>query len=451
MSVITRFAPSPTGFLHIGGARTALFNWLFSKATNGKFLLRIEDTDRERSIQEAVNAITEGLRWLGIEWDGEIVMQFSRSKYHTEVAEQLLDTGFAYRCYLSTEEIQKIREKDPYIKIESPWRDGKRSAPLGVKPTIRLKVDKHSQTTVEDQIRGSVTISNNELDDMILLRSDGTPTYMLAVVVDDYDMNITHVIRGDDHFTNTFRQQQIIKALSWPVPIYAHVPLIHGSDGTKLSKRHGALGIDAYKQARYLPEAICNYLLRLGWSSGDLEIITKEEAAKLFTLEGLNKAPARFDYEKLNFLNAYYISKKSDADLLKLLKFDSEVVQKRVEKAIGDLKIRASTLIELQELAALYSKKQEPIDNKSQEIINGLNMALLVEIKEALEALSNWEAIEIKGVLDGVATKSGLSGGKMMQIMRALVMGSFKGPAIYETMAILGKEEVINRIHNLII
>ncbi|MFV9927350.1 MAG: glutamate--tRNA ligase [Candidatus Midichloria sp.] len=451
MSVITRFAPSPTGFLHIGGARTALFNWLFGKATNGKFLLRIEDTDRKRSTQEAVNAIIEGLKWLEIEWDGEVVMQFSRSKRHAEVAEQLLDTGFAYRCYLSAEDIQKIREKDPYIKIESPWRDGKKAALLGVKPTIRLKVDKHSQTTVEDQIRGSVTISNNELDDMILLRSDGTPTYMLAVVVDDYDMNITHVIRGDDHFTNTFRQQQIIKALSWPVPVYAHVPLIHGSDGAKLSKRHGALGIDAYEQAGYLPEAICNYLLRLGWSSGDLEIITKEEAAKLFTLEGLNKAPARFDYEKLNFLNVHYISKKSDADLLKLLKFDNDVVQKRVERSIADLKIRASTLIELQKLANLYFKKQVPIDDKSQEIINGLDRALLAEIKDALEALSNWKTVEIKRVLDGVATKSGLSGSKMMQIMRASVMGSFKGPAIYETMAILGKEEVINRIQNLII
>ncbi|WHQ47143.1 MAG: glutamate--tRNA ligase [Candidatus Midichloria sp.] len=446
MSVITRFAPSPTGFLHIGGARTALFNWLFSKANNGKFLLRIEDTDRERSTQEAVDAIIGDLKWLKIDWDNGIVMQFSRSKHYAEVAEQLLDTGFAYRCYLSAEEIQRVREKDPYIKIESPWRDGKKEASLGIKPTIRLKVDKHSQTTVEDQIRGSVTISNNELDDMILLRSDGTPTYMLAVVVDDYDMHITHVIRGDDHFTNTFRQQQIIKALSWPTPVYAHVPLIHGLDGTKLSKRHGALRIDAYKQAGYLPEAICNYLLRLGWGSGNLEIITKEEASKLFTLEGLNEAPARFDYEKLNFLNAHYISKKSDADLIKLLKFDSEIGQKKVEKAISDLKIRVNTLVELQELADLYSKKKDPMDNKSQEIINSLDKSILIDIKGALEELINWETVEIKRALEELATKSNLSNGKMMQIMRASVVGSFRGPGIYKTMAILGKEEVMNRI-----
>ena len=447
MSVITRFAPSPTGFLHIGGARTALFNWLFAKANNGKFLLRIEDTDRLRSTEAAVEAIIKGLKWLEIDWDDEFVMQFTRSKRHVEVAEQLLDLGAAYRCYLVPDEIRVMREKDPYVKIVSPWRDGKKPAVVGVQPTIRLKVDRDLNTTVHDVIRGVVAISNNELDDMILLRSDGTPTYMLSVVVDDYDMKITHVIRGDDHFTNTFRQQQIIQSLKWPVPVYVHMPLIHGVDGTKLSKRYGALGIDAYKVDGYLPEAICNYLLRLGWSSGDLEIISKEEAVKIFNLESLNKAPARFDYDKLNFLNAHYISKKNDADLIKLLKFDNIDVEHRVKKAMPDLKIRASTLIELQELVNLYFRKKEPVDDKSQEILNNLDQATIVKIKATLADITNWELIEIKKVMGDLAEQNNFTNSKMMQIMRALVIGSFKSPKIYETMVILGKEEVISRFN----
>ena len=445
MSVITRFAPSPTGFLHIGGARTALFNWLFAKANNGKFLLRIEDTDRARSTEVAVGAIVKGLRWLGINWDGEIVMQFSRTRRYAEIAEQLLDLGSAYRCYLSQEEIQTIRKKDPHVKITSPWRDGKRLAVAGVQPTIRLKVVKDLNTTVYDIVRGTVTVSNNELDDMILLRSDGTPTYMLSVVVDDYDMKITHVIRGDDHFTNTFRQLQVIQALKWPVPVYAHVPLIHAADGTKLSKRHGALGIDAYERDGYLPEAICNYLLRLGWSSGNIEVITKEEAAKIFNLEGLNKALARFDYDKLNFLNAHYISQKSDAHLMNLLKFNNIDVKRKVAKAMPDLKIRANTLVELQGLADLYFRKKEPIDDKSREILNSLDQTIIGKIKRTLVDITNWEWQIIKQVMEDFAKQNLLTNGRIMQIMRALIIGSFKSPGIYETMAILGKEETIHR------
>jgi len=446
MSVITRFAPSPTGFLHIGGARTALFNWLFSKANNGKFLLRIEDTDRARSTQEAVDKIIDGMKWLGLDWDDEIVMQFSKNKRHAEIAEQLLDTGFAYRCYLEPEEVKRIKEDNPYVKIESPWRDPSKPPVLGIKPAVRLKVDNRSETSIEDKVRGSVTVLNKELDDMILLRSDGTPTYMLSVVVDDYDMGITHVIRGDDHFTNTFRQQQIMQALSWPLPIYAHVPLIHGADGAKLSKRHGALGIDFYKEAGYLPEAICNYLLRLGWSNDDLEILTKEEAVGLFSLEGLNNSPARFDYDKLNFLNSHYISQKNDDDLLKLLKFESAVIEKRVGEAMPDLKIRANTIVELQELADLYYVKKDPTDTKSKEIIESLDEAILLRIKDILEKLESWEVSEMKRGLGDLAKERGLSAGKIMQIMRAVIIGSFKAPGIYETMCILGKEEVLNRL-----
>lgn len=474
--VITRFAPSPTGFLHIGGARTALFNWIFAKATGGDFLLRIEDTDRARSTEIAVQAIINGLKWLGLDWDGEIVMQFARSARHIEVAEQLLDLGLAYRCYLSAEDLEKIKQQNPYEKILSPWRDGTKQPVIGVKPTIRLKVNLDEETTIHDRVRGIVTVTNKELDDMILLRSDKTPTYMLAVVVDDHDMGITHVIRGDDHFTNTFRQYQIIKALSWDVPIYSHIPLIHGQDGAKLSKRHGALGIDYYRDSGYLPEAICNYLMRLGWSNGNDEIFTKEEAAKIFTLEALNHSPARFDLQKLNSINAHYISQKSDEALMKLINLTAlmnhskelqdqdasfnDIVQKddyenneefkenekKILLAMPELKKRAKTIAELQELAGLYLYRNDLPDEKSEKILHEMTLPLLKTIKNTLDSCNDWSSLKIKECMDDFAINNNISSGKIMQILRAVVIGSFQSPPIYDTLAIIGKKDVLKRL-----
>src|SRR6516165_1882864 len=321
MTVIARFAPSPTGFLHIGGARTALFNWLYTRSRGGKMLLRIEDTDRERSTQAAIEAILDGLTWLGITWDGDAVYQFSRSARHREIAEQLLASGRAYRCYASPEELAQMREaarREGRAKLyDGQWRDrDPTEAPPGVKPAIRLKAPRTGETVIEDQVQGRVVWQNDNLDDLVLLRSDGTPTYMLAVVVDDHDMGITHVIRGDDHLTNAARQKQIYDALGWPVPVMAHIPLIHGPDGSKLSKRHGALGVDAYRAMGYLPVAMRNYLVRLGWSHGDQEIFSTEEMVAAFDLPQIGRSPARFDFAKLESINGHYMRQCTDADLL---------------------------------------------------------------------------------------------------------------------------------------
>src|SRR5438105_1181541 len=321
MTVVTRFAPSPTGFLHIGGARTALFNWLYARGRGGKMLLRIEDTDRERSTQAAIDAILDGLKWLGITWDGDTVYQFARSQRHREVVEQLLAAGRAYRCYASPEELAQMREaarREGRTKLyDGRWRDRDPSeAPPGVKPAIRLKAPLTGETIIEDQVQGRVVWQNENLDDLVLLRSDGTPTYMLAVVVDDHDMAITHVIRGDDHLTNAARQKQIYDALGWAVPIMAHIPLIHGPDGSKLSKRHGALGIDAYRAMGYLPAALRNYLVRLGWSHGDQEIFSTEEMIAAFDLPQIGRSPARFDFAKLENLNGHYIRQADDQSLV---------------------------------------------------------------------------------------------------------------------------------------
>ncbi len=321
MTVVTRFAPSPTGFLHIGGARTALFNWLYARGRGGKMLLRIEDTDRERSTQAAIDAILDGLNWLGIGWDGEVVYQSARAARHREVVEQLLASGNAYRCYASPEELKAMREaarSEGRAKLyDGRWRDRDPSdAPPGVKPAIRLKAPLTGETVIEDQVQGRVVWQNENLDDLVLLRSDGTPTYMLAVVVDDHDMDVTHIIRGDDHLTNAARQKQIYDALSWPVPVMAHIPLIHGPDGSKLSKRHGALGVDAYRAMGYLPVALRNYLVRLGWAHGDQEIFSTEEMIAAFDLPQIGRSPARFDFAKLESLNGHYIRQSADADLL---------------------------------------------------------------------------------------------------------------------------------------
>src|SRR6059036_319839 len=323
-SVVTRFAPSPTGFLHIGGARTALFNWLYAKKRGGKMLLRIEDTDRERSTEPAIAAILDGLKWLGLDWDGDVIYQFSRATRHREVAEQLLASGKAYRCYATAEELTAMREKaraEGRTRLyEGLWRDRDASeAPAGMKPTIRLRAPQTGETVIEDQVQGRVVWQNENLDDLVLLRVDGNPTYMLAVVVDDHDMGVTHVIRGDEHFTNAARQKQIYDALGWTVPIMAHIPLIHGPDGAKLSKRHGALGVDAYRAMGYLPIAMRNYLVRLGWSHGDQEIFSDEEMIRLFDLADIGRSPARFDFPRLENLNGHYIRQSSDADLLATL------------------------------------------------------------------------------------------------------------------------------------
>ena len=346
--VVTRFAPSPTGFLHIGGARTALFNWLYTRGRDGRFLLRIEDTDRKRSTQEAIDAILEGLRWLGLDWDGEAVSQFARADRHREVAEQLLAAGHAYRCYASPEELQAMREQARAdgrpMRYDGRWRDRDAAdAPAGVDPVVRFKAPRDGQTVIEDLVQGSITVPNADLDDMVLLRSDGTPTYMLSVVVDDHDMDITHVIRGDDHLTNAFRQYQLFAALGWTPPRFAHVPLIHGPDGAKLSKRHGALGVDAYRDMGYLPEALRNYLLRLGWAHGDDEIIATDQALQWFDLDGVGRSPARFDFAKLENLNGPYIREADEGRLVSLI----------VPLAPGGLSLRSKPRVRLKSASAL--------------------------------------------------------------------------------------------------
>src|ERR1700682_2404166 len=364
--IVTRFAPSPTGFLHIGGARTALFNWLYARGRGGKMLLRIEDTDRERSTQGAIDAILDGLSWLGIAWDGDTVYQFSRSARHREIVEQLLAAGRAYPCYATPEELAQMREaarSNGSSKLyDGRWRDrSPHDAPPGVKPVIRFKAPVAGETVIEDQVQGRVVWQNENLDDLVLLRSDGTPTYMLAVVVDDHDMGITHIIRGDDHLTNAARQTQIYNALGWGVPVMAHIPLIHGPDGSKLSKRHGALGVDAYRAMGYLPAAMRNYLVRLGWSHGDQEMFSTEEMIAAFDLSQIGRSPARFDFAKLENLNGHYMRQTGDAELLAELERvlphmagGSELASKltpRVRQqwltAMGALKERAKTMVEL--------------------------------------------------------------------------------------------------------
>src|SRR6059058_2148411 len=365
-SVVTRFAPSPTGFLHIGGARTALFNWLYAKKFGGKMLLRIEDTDRERSTKEAILAILDGLKWLELDWDGDVIYQFSRAARHREVAEQLLASGKAYRCYATAEELTAMREKaraEGRTRLyDGLWRDrDPAEVPEGMKPTIRLKAPQTGETVIEDQVQGRVVWQNENLDDLVLLRGDGNPTYMLAVVVDDHDMGVTHVIRGDDHLINAARQKQIYDALGWNVPTMAHIPLIHGPDGSKLSKRHGALGVDAYRAMGYLPAAMRNYLVRLGWSHGDQEIFSMQEMIAAFDLPQVGRSPARFDFAKLESLNGHYLRQAADSDLLaqvervlphlaggpELAAKLTPQLREKLLAAMPGFKERAKTLVEL--------------------------------------------------------------------------------------------------------
>ncbi|MDR1334567.1 MAG: glutamate--tRNA ligase [Holosporaceae bacterium] len=454
--LVTRFAPSPTGFLHIGGARTALFNWLLARHCGGKFLLRIEDTDRERSTQEAVDAIFDGLRWLGIDWDEEPVFQSSRLQHHVELAQNLVKEGKAYYCYCTPEELEAMRE-EAKSRGESPkyngkWRDrDPREAPPEVKPVIRLKAPTEGSTVLHDIVQGTVTVSNDQLDDMILVRSDGTPTFMLSVVVDDHDMGITCVIRGDDHLTNTFRHIQIFNAFGWDIPQFGHVPLIHGPDGAKLSKRHGALGIDAYRDMGYLPEAICNCLLRLGWSHGDDEIITREQATQWFNTENLGKSASRLDFLKLDNLNGHYLRVADNhrllKDLLKIVGEVSEEKQQRLLRGMNGLKQRAKTLLELQDLALIYINDQVKLDLTAEE----KNILQITLQKLRNISSDNWIEENIEAELRTLAATSGFSFGKIAQALRNALTGRKVTPSIFDMLFSFGKDESLSRIDSLFV
>jgi glutamyl-tRNA synthetase len=459
MSVIVRFAPSPTGFLHIGGARTALFNWLFAKHHGGTFRLRIEDTDRARSTQEAVDAIIDGMRWLELECDGEIVFQSKQLARHAEVARQLLAEGKAYHCFCTPQELEAMREKaraeGRSVRYDGTWRDrDPKTAPAGVPPVIRLKAPQTGETVIEDRVQGRVTVANEQLDDLIILRADGTPTYNLSVVADDHDMAISHVIRGDDHFNNAFRQTQIYRALGWDVPVFAHVPLIHGPDGAKLSKRHGALGVDAYRDMGYLPAALRNYLLRLGWSHGDAEIISTAQAIEWFELDAVGRAPARFDFAKLANLNGHYIRETDDQRLVALAApfieralsrplNDSE--RQRLAAAMPGLKPRAKTLVELAEIAHFYvAPRPIPVDDKAKAQLAPAR-PLLGALAQALDNTA-WDSASLEAAVRAFAEAQGLKLGQAAQPLRAALTGSTASPPIFEVMAVLGRAESLARL-----
>ncbi len=462
--VVTRFAPSPTGFLHIGGARTALYNWLFAKHHGGKFVLRIEDTDRKRSTEEAITAIMNGMEWLGLNWDGEAISQFSQAERHREVANALLESGNAYYCYASQEETAQARDK---ARSEGKrfrgdlWRDrNPNEAPEGVEPVIRVKMPREGEITIADAVQGDVTVANAELDDMVILRSDGTPTYMLSVVVDDHDMGITHIIRGDDHLNNAFKQHQIYSMMNWDIPVFAHIPLIHGPDGKKLSKRHGALGVDAYADMGFLPEAMRNYLLRLGWSHGDDEIITTEQATEWFTLENVGRAPARFDFDKLDFVNAHYIKSTSNERLFDTIENDlssniqrsiDDVEKARIIKAMTSIKERAKRLDDLIEPSSVFCNiRPLEINEKAAKQINEETVPVLVSLKSQLENISEWEGTIIKSTIMSFADAEGLKLGKVMQPIRAVVTGGKQSGDLVETLEILGQKETISRLSDQI-
>jgi len=453
-SVVTRFAPSPTGFLHIGGARTALFNWLFARHYGGKFLLRIEDTDKVRSTSEAIDAILDGMRWLGLDWDGHEYYQSQFFARHAEIAHRMLEHGQAYRCYMTQEELAAQREaaqreRRPF-RIESPWRDVTELD--GDKPfVIRLKAPRDGETIIDDQVQGRVTVQNAEIDDFVLLRSDGSPTYMLAVVVDDHDMGVTHVIRGDDHLNNAFRQLAIIRAMGWPEPTYAHVPLIHGPDGAKLSKRHGALGVDAYRdELGMLPEAVSNYLLRLGWGHGDDEIISREQAIEWFDLPQVGKSPSRFDFKKLENLNGHYIREADDERLADLVapRLGLGGPQKALlVKAMPELKTRANTLVQLAESAAfLFAIRPLEVDQAAAALLTPESRPLLGAAHRTLGALANWDPASLEAAIREVAEASGVKLGKLAQPLRAALPGRTTSPGIFDVLALLGRSESLARI-----
>ncbi len=496
---VVRFAPSPTGYLHIGGARTALFNWLYARGRGGKYLLRIEDTDRERNNPEAVAAILDGLTWLGLDWDGEPVSQFSRADRHREVAQALLERGGAYRCYLTAAEIDQMRkdaeaEKRP-LTIRSPWRERDPSeAPAGATYTIRLKAPREGETVVDDHVQGRVVFQNKELDDLIILRSDGNPTYNLAVVVDDHDMGVTHVVRGVDHLTNAARQSQIYLGMGWDIPEWAHVPLIHGADGAKLSKRHGAQGIEEYRAMGYLPAALRNYLVRLGWSHGDDEIISTEDLIRWFDIDGINKSAARFDFKKLDDLNGHYLRNAPDAELLagiqsvlphldfvglRAVAVDPKAPARsdialareveaqvpgvatgadlarlfeakgwdKLAAALPSLRERAKTLTELIGQALfIVATRPLALDDKAQKLIDADAKSVLSALAPRLEASAEWTAPALEALVRTYAEETGAKLGKVAQPLRSALTGRTVSPPVFDVMSVLGKEESLARI-----
>lgn len=452
MTVITRFAPSPTGMLHIGGARTALFNYLFARHMGGQFKLRVEDTDLARNSEAAYQAILDGMKWLGLSFDGDVVYQKANAARHREVAEELVKRGGAYYCYTTQEELAEQRAaaeaKGEVFKYDRRWRDTNETPPAGVKPSIRIKSPLTGEVIVRDAVQGDVHFGPDTLDDLVILRSDGTPTYNLAVVVDDHDMGVTHVIRGDDHLNNAGRQSVIYQAMGWEIPVFAHIPLIHGPDGAKLSKRHGATGTTEYAAMGYLPEAMRNYLAKLGWGHGDDEIFTDAQAIEWFTLEHIGKAPARLDFAKLNFVNAHYMRAKTGAELADLLKITSDKFN--IARALDSVKTKAHTLVELRDAVKFYLEAPTGYDEKAAATLakSGSNLALVIP---ALEAMPEpWTAETIKATLNEIATASGKKIGEIMPPIRAAIVGAMSGPDIPEALAILGKAEVVMRLKHVL-
>ena len=458
-NVVTRFAPSPTGFLHIGGARTALFNWLYARRNGGKFLLRIEDTDKARSTQAAIDAILDGMKWLGLDWDGDAYFQSHFADRHAEVARQMLANGHAYKCWMSQEELaaqreQAQRDRRPF-KIVSRWRD---CAEDGEGPyVVRLRAPQEGETAIDDRVQGQVTVQNSEIDDFVLLRSDGSPTYMLAVVVDDHDMGITHVIRGDDHLNNAFRQLAIIRAMDWPEPVYGHVPLIHGQDGAKLSKRHGALGVETYRdELGFLPEALFNYLLRLGWGYGDEEIFSREDATRWFDLAQVGRSPSRFDVKKLENLNGHYIREADDRRLAALIDHRIEGALNRgldagdvdlLARAMAVLKPRAKDLNELAE-GALFLFKTRPLDmdEKAEALLERSARDLLALVHDRLSRAAEWTAEATEQAVREVAEAEGVKLGQVAQPLRAALTGRATSPGIFDVLMLLGRDESLARV-----
>ena len=466
MKIVTRFAPSPTGNLHIGSARTALFNWLFAKNIKGKFLLRIEDTDKVRSTKESIHKILDGLAWLNLQWDDEIIYQSKNQKRHKEVAEELLKKGLAYKCFCSEEDLNKMREEAKILKkpfrYNRMWREkNSKDAPQNIKPVIRIKSPIKGETIIEDIIQGTIKVSNEEIDDFIILRSDGTPTYMLSVIVDDYDMKVTHLIRGHDHLTNTFRQNVIYEAMQWNKPITAHIPLILGSDGSKMSKRHGAIDVEEYKTKGILPNALINYMLRLGWSHGDDEIISLENAIKWFSLEKIGKSPAKFDNEKLISVNSHYIKELNNDEIIKFLesyyiskykiKID-EISIKRLNLGLDDIKSRSRDLNQLAEMSLFYcSKFPLSISKKAQKYIKNVDKTIFKDLLVVLGNTENdFKKQKIEEIMSKFLIEKGLKLSDIIQYIRAMITGLDVTPRIYDIMEILGFLEIKKRIENFI-
>lgn len=446
-----RFAPSPTGYLHIGGARTALFNWLYARHHKGKFLLRIEDTDLERSTQENTDLIFKALTWLGIDWDEEPTIQSKRSARHTEIANELLAKGLAYRCFCTSEELEEMRAsalaRGCQPRYNNYWRDrDPKEAPIDAPSVIRFKIPQTGSVVINDLVQGQVTVDSEVLEDFVILRQDDTPTYMLAVVVDDHDMDITHIIRGDDHLTNAFKQKLVYEAMEWVIPTFAHIPLIHGSDGAKLSKRHGAVGVDAYEAMGILPQAMCNYLLRLGWSHGNAEIIAQAQAIEWFDVDHIGRSPARFDREKLLFLNAHYLREADNTWLASAISKpeDTDIIRARFVAGMNSLKQRAKTLVELRDNATFYRSRPTELSETAKKVI--IDHTLVQDFKAVLDQQTDWTEIALHTAAKTFAAEKEMKLVDLAQPLRVLLTGNTVSPSVFEIMAILGKEEIFVRL-----